>query len=373
MKILITGGLGFIGSHTADALLAQRYFVRILDNLSEPVHRDGKPLYVPKGAEIIIGDVRSKADWERALEGIDVVYHMAAYQDYLTDLSKFFHVNTVGTTLLYEVAVERSLPLKKVIVASSQAVYGEGKYRTESGEIVYPNSRSRKQLEEGRWDIEWNGSRLIPQWTDEAVVNPQNQYAISKYTQELVALNLGCRYEIPTVCLRYSIVQGPRQSFYNAYSGACRIFSLSYLFRRQPIIYEDGHQIRDFVNIEDVVCANLLVLEKEEANYRCFNVGGGRAYTVLEFAEIVARVFGCPFEPKLTGEFRFGDTRHIMSDITSLKVLGWSPQHAAEYSVLAYKEWLTSQDVSEEILEYAYSHMRELNVVGQSRRREAMP
>jgi dTDP-L-rhamnose 4-epimerase len=126
------------------------------------------------------------------------------------------------------------------------------------------------------------------------------------------------------------------------------------------------------VNIEDVVRANLLVLEKEEANYQCFNVGGGRAYTVLEFAEIVARVFGRPFEPQLTGEFRFGDTRHIMSDITKLKSLGWEPRNDAEYSVQTYKEWLMSQDASEELLEYAYRHMRELNVIAQSRQRKGM-
>jgi len=369
MNILITGGLGFIGSHTADALIKQGHYVRILDNLSEPVHRGGKPAYIPKGSELLVGDVRSKSDWVKALVDIEVVYHMAAYQDYLTDFSKFFHVNTVGTALLYEVIVEKHIPIRKIIIASSQAVYGEGKYKTETGEIVYPDMRSRSALEQGKWDIELNGSRLTPQWTDEAIVNPQNQYAISKYTQELIALNLGRRYEIPTVCLRYSIVQGPRQSFYNAYSGACRIFCLSYLYGRQPIIYEDGLQIRDFVNIEDVVRANLLVLEKEEADYQCFNVGGGIPYTVLEFAEIVAKVFGCPFEPKLTNEFRFGDTRHIMSDITKLKKLGWSPCNDVEYSVRTYKEWLTGENVSAEALDNALHQMREMNIIGKSRQR----
>lgn len=368
MNILVTGGAGFIGGHTADALLAQGHFVRILDNLGEPVHLRGKPAYCPPGAELLVGDVRSKADWDMALEGIDAVYHLAAYQDSLTDFSKFFHVNTVGTSLLYEVAVAKQLPLKKVIIASSQAVYGEGKYRSLEGEIVYPDMRAKTALASAQWEIKSNNSPLTPQWTDEEIVKPQNQYAISKYTQELVGLNLGRRYEIPTVCLRYSIVQGPRQSLYNAYSGVCRIFSQSYLFGKQPIVFEDGHQIRDYVNIEDVVRANLLVLEEERANFRSLNVGGGRPYSVLEFAEIVARAFNATFEPELTGEFRFGDTRHIMSDVTNLRELGWSVCNDAEYSVRTYREWLLTQEATAETVEYAYKHMRDANVLGKSRK-----
>ena len=368
MNILITGGAGFIGGHTAEALIAAGNTVRVMDNLSEPVHRNGKPSYLAPGAELIIGDVRNKADWEKALDGIDAVYHLAAYQDYLTDFSTFFHVNTVGTSLLYEVAVEKKLPLKKVVVASSQAVYGEGKYLDASGKYVYPAIRPRSQLESGNWDITGQGGPMQPLFTDQAVVNPQNQYAVSKYTQELVALNLGRRYDIPTVCMRYSIVQGPRQSLYNAYSGACRIFSLCFHYSRQPLIYEDGLQFRDFVNVEDAVRANLLVMAKHEADYRCFNVGGGRQYTVLEFARIAADVYGQPFEPVMTGEFRFGDTRHISSDIEELRQLGWEPRNDARYSLEKYKEWLQSQDASEEILEYAYKRMRETNVIGSSRK-----
>ena len=176
-------------------------------------------------------------------------------------------------------------------------------------------------------------------------------------------MNLGKRYGIPTIAMRYSIVQGPRQSFYNAYSGACRLFCLSYFFNKQPVIYEDGRQLRDFVNIEDVVSANLLVLESEEANYNIFNVGGGKCYTVLEFAEIVRDVFGKDIKPLIRGEYRFGDTRHIISDITRLRSLGWEPKRSPRKSVEAYKRWLESQVDIDDVLDYAEKRMKELNVV----------
>lgn len=370
MKILVTGGAGFIGSHTVDALLSDGYEVKIFDNFEKAVHLKGRPDYISKDVEVIEGDVRSKSDWEKALEGVNAVYHLAAYQDYLTDFSKFFHVNSVGTALLYEVAVEKNILLKKVIIASSQAVYGEGKYRClnegcQVKGVYYPHIRSAEQLDKGEWEHKCPdcGEILKSQYTDESVVNPQNQYALSKYTQELIALNLGRRYRIPTVAMRYSIVQGPRQSFYNAYSGACRIFSLNYFFNKHPIIYEDGKQIRDFVNIKDVVDANVIVLDKDEANYQVFNVGGGKPYTVLEFVEIVKKVFGQDLQPKILGEYRFGDTRHIMSDIDKLKAIHWNPKYSPEESVINYVAWLLEQVDIEDVLDYAEKRMKELNVV----------
>lgn len=365
-KILVTGGAGFIGSHTVDKLLEKGYQVRILDSLEKPVHLKGKPSFVPKEAEFILGDVRNKDDMGKALTGVDAVFHLAAYQDYLTDFSRFFHVNSVGTALIYELIVERKLPIQKVVIASSQAVMGEGKYKCPQDGVVYPNIRNLDQLSRGDWEVKCPLCGVEVKWqlSDEEVVNPQNQYAMSKYTQEMIALNLGRRYNIPTVCLRYSIVQGPRQSFYNAYSGACRIFCLSLFFNKAPTIYEDGKQIRDYVNIEDVVRANLLVLEDPRADYQVFNVGGGKAYTVLEFYEVVARVFRKQIEPKIPGEFRFGDTRHIISDISKLKALGWEPQNSVEKSVTDYLNWLQEQENIEDVLEYAEKRMKELNVVG---------
>jgi dTDP-L-rhamnose 4-epimerase len=365
---LVTGGAGFIGSHTVDRLLKLGYEVRILDNLQKPVHLKGKPDYIPKEAEFMLGDVRDRATLESALRNADYVFHLAAYQDYLPDFSTFFHVNSVGTALIYEIAVEKKLPIKKIIVASSQFVAGEGIYKSKDGKLFYPMRRTNLQLEKGRWDFtDKNGEKLLWQWTPETYASPPNQYAISKYSQELMALNFGERYNIPSVAMRYSIVQGSRQSFYNMYSGACRIFSLSYYFDRPPTVYEDGMMMRDFVNVHDVVDANILVMEDERADFQAFNVGGGKSYSIKEFAEIVAKEFGKEnIKPKITGEYRFGDTRNACSDITKLKFLGWSPKRTAEDSVEEYINYLKAQTDIKDILAYAEKTMKNLNVVRKS-------
>lgn len=371
MNCLVTGGAGFIGSHTVDALLARGYHVRILDNLSRPVHLKGKPDYLPEKAEFMLGDVRNKQDWQKALDGIDVVYHFAAYQDYLPDFSKFVHVNSVSTALLFELIVAHKLPIKKVIVASSQAVYGEGKYRCpRCNRIKFPDIRELEDLEKGEWNHRCHDCSTILQamWTNEKRVNPQNQYALSKYSQEQLSINLGKRYQVPTVCLRYSIVQGPRQSIYNAYSGACRIFCLSVFFDRQPPLYEDGLQVRDFVNIFDVVEANLKVLDSPQADYQIFNVGGGKTYTVWEFAQLVAKVFDKNIIPKITEHYRFGDTRHIFSDISKLKSIGWRPTRSVEDSVTAYIEWLEQLQGIDNVLDKTEQQMKDLNVVRSSQK-----
>ena len=199
--------------------------------------------------------------------------------------------------------------------------------------------------------------------TPEGVSNPQNAYGMSKLAEEMIAINLGCRYGIPTVALRYSIVQGPRQSVYNAYSGACRIFCLSYLLGKAPVLYEDGEAIRDYVNVEDVVDANVLVLWDDRAAGRVFNVGGGRAVTIREFADIVMCHYGSDQPGEVTGEYRFGDTRHILSDISALRALGWEPQHSPADSVAAYSAWLKGMDGLDGVLAEANARMRTLGVV----------
>lgn len=368
MNILITGGAGFIGSHTADALLAKGHHVRVLDSLEEPVHRGGQPpKYLSPKVEFIRGDVRDEATLLRALRDRDAVYHLAAYQDYLPNFSRFYTVNVASTALIYELALREKLPLKKVIVASSQAALGEGLYLDADGNRVLPNLRTDAQLSRSSWDIEPQvGQRgpLVSVATDETIANPQNPYGMSKIAEEQAALNLGRRCNIPSVAMRYSIVQGPRQSFYNSYSGACRLFCLSFHLGKEPLIYEDGQQVRDFVNIEDVVEANLLVLEDPRADYEMFNVGGGKAITVSEFAEAVARKFGRDdYVAKPCGKYRFGDTRHILSDISKLEALGWSPKRTIDDSIEAYRDWLRAEDASEDILEYGNRQMAALGVV----------
>lgn len=370
MNILITGGAGFIGSHTADALIRDGHRVTILDNLQKTVHPKGRPDYLPEKAKFILGDVRDKAVWEMALNGIDAVYHLAAYQDYLPDFSTFFHVNSVSTALMYETIVERNLDVKKVIVAASQAVMGEGRYRCsdcfpKTGSDIFPEIRIDEQLSKGDWDHSCPlcGKKMDWQASDETVIKPCNQYAISKYSQELITIQLGRRYGIPSVAMRYSIVQGPRQSFYNAYSGAMRIFALSLYFGKAPTIFEDGNQIRDFVNIHDVVDANLLVLESDKADYGVFNVGGGRAYTVRSFYEKMQEITGRKVEPLLSDYYRYGDTRHIFSDVKRLESLGWKASRSVDESISEYWDYLNSQTDMEDILSYAERHMKNLNVI----------
>jgi dTDP-L-rhamnose 4-epimerase len=365
MRILVTGGAGFIGSHTTDRLVELGHDVVVLDALTAPVHRDGKPNYVTPGAELYIGDVRNRELVANLLRRVDAVYHLAAYQDYLPDFARFTDVNVTSTALLYEIAVEERLDLSRVVVASSQSAMGEGLYLcVEHGEQT-PDIRPEAVLGAAQWDLSCPTCNrpLEMQRTPERISNPQNPYGMSKYSEEMVALNLGKRYGIPTVALRYSIVQGPRQSVYNAYSGACRIFNLHYLLGSAPTLYEDGQAIRDYVNIHDVVDANVLVLTDDRAAGRVFNVGGGTPYTTQEFAEVVRRHYGSNQPGRISGEYRFGDTRHICSDIGALKQLGWAPTRAPADSVADYAEWLKGMPGLDVVLAEADAKMRALGVV----------
>lgn len=374
MHVLVTGGAGFIGTHTVDALLGRGHEVTVLDALLPPVHPPERPADLPRGVHFIQGDIRDPQAVRRALEGVEAVYHFAAYQDYLPDLSRFFAVNAVGTALLYEIMVNEHLSIRKVVVASSQSVQGEGLWSCrEHGEFV-PRSRPKAQLERGEWDVgcPWCGNTATWKPTPETVAKPQNQYGLSKHSQELMALAFGERFGIPTVILRYSIVQGPRQSPGNAYSGVCRIFCLAYAAGVLPTAFEDGQSMRDYVNIQDVVAANMLVLEQDEAVGQVFNVGGGRAYSVAAFGRIVAEVYGSSELPRVVGDFRFGDTRHAVANIDALQALGWSPGISPEETVRDYAEWLATQDLSDgrQVLDRAESRMRALGIWRRAQSRE---
>jgi dTDP-L-rhamnose 4-epimerase len=365
VKILVTGGAGFIGSHTCDRLLEFGHDVTVLDALTPPVHRNGCPAYLSREADFYKGDTRNRDLLTNLLRRVDAVYHLAAYQDYLPDFSRFSDVNVVSTALLYEIIVAERLNLARVVVASSQSAMGEGLYRCPVDGEQVPGMRPEKALAAGQWDIPCPmcGGPLEMQATPERISNPQNAYGMSKLGGEMVAINLGRRYGIPTVALRYSIVQGPRQSVYNAYSGACRIFCLSYLLGMPPTLYEDGGAIRDYVNIDDVVDANVLVLEDDRAAGQVLNVGGGQAVTTREFADIVRRQYGSSQSPVVTGEYRFGDTRHIVSDISALRELGWEPKRTPAESVAAYAAWLDGMEGLDGVLAEANARMRALGVV----------
>ena len=369
MKILVTGGAGFIGSHTCDRLIADGHQVVVLDALTRPVHQNGRPSYLTPWAELYIGDVRNRDLVANLLRRVDAVYHFAAYQDYLTDFARFTDVNVTSTAMIYEIIVAERLDLERVVVASSQAAMGEGLYYCQGHGEQTPDMRLESALRRSQWDLTCRvcGGPLTMQRTPERIANPQNPYGMSKHGQEVVAINLGRRYGIPTVALRYSIVQGPRQSVHNAYSGACRIFNLHYLLGSAPTLYEDGKAIRDYVNIHDVVDANVLVLTDEQAVGRVFNVGGGTGYTTEQFAEIVRRQYHSDLPGRISGEYRFGDTRHIVSDIDALAGLGWSPKRAPAESVAEYAIWLSGMAGLDEILAEADAKMRTLGVVRKSK------
>lgn len=344
-KVLITGGAGFIGSHTADALAKKGFKIRILDNLEPPVHNYHWPDYVlNKGYELIRGNVGDKKTLKKALGGVDFVYHLAAYQDQRLDFSKFFRVNVVSTALLYEIILEEKLPIKKIILASSQFAYGDGQYQCpHNKKIFYPELRTLKQLENKKWDIRCphkKSAKLIP-FKESQELNPTNSYGLSKMALEKMALRLGKTYNIPTVILRYSIVQGSRQSPRNLYSGALRIFIIQALAAKPITVYEDGNELRDFINIKDVTRANLLVLKNPKANFEIFNVGGGRAYKILDFAKKVKKITKST-SSIVIGGFRRTDTRHAISSVSKIKKLGWSPKYTPKDSIKEYLSWYLS-------------------------------
>lgn len=346
-KILITGGAGFIGSHTADALSKLGYKIRILDNLEPPVHNYRWPDYVlNKGYELIKGDVSDKNTLKKALKGVNYVYHFAAYQDQRPDFSKFFKTNTFSTALLYEIIVGEKLPIKKIILASSQFVYGDGQYRCpHNKKIFYPELRTLGQLENKQWDIlcpHGKPAKFLP-FKENQLLNPTNSYGLSKMALENLALKLGKTYNIPTVILRYSIVQGARQSPRNLSSGVLRILVTQALTTGQiTLSCEDGNQLRDFVNIKDVVAANVLVLKNSKVDFDIFNVGGSRGYKILDFAKAVKKITNSKFPIVIIDGFRRTDSRHAVSDISKLKKFGWRPRFSPKDSINEYLNWILS-------------------------------
>ena len=366
MRVLITGGAGFIGSHLVDRSLAMGYRVRVLDNLEPRVHVNGCPPYISKDVEFIQGDVRNKTLLANVLKGVDIISHHAAYQDHMPDFSKFMSVNVTGTALLFELIKEKQIPVKRVIVASSQAVYGEGQYECPEHGRFLPSPRTIADLEQGFWDVKCPqcGRVAKPLRLREEFANPFNAYALSKYSEEMLAIRLGRLLDVPTVALRYSITQGARQSPFNAYSGICRIFITRLMNQEPPLLFEDGQQTRDFLHVQDLVDAHMCVLNHPEAEYHSFNVGSGRSTTLLEYVQLLMKAMGIKdIQPVISGEYRVGDSRHSVSSIDKLKRLGWKPKRDLSDIFQDYLNWIYNQNIVLGTYTHADKIMRDLGVI----------
>jgi dTDP-L-rhamnose 4-epimerase len=349
MRILITGGAGFIGSHVGDELLRHGHEVRVLDVLAPQVHGEsaGRPDYLNDDIELIRGDVRDPDAVRRALDSVDAVYHFAAavgVGQSMYEVQRYTSVNNIGTAVLLEALVER--PVERLVVASSMSLYGEGAYQTAQGEIVPGPARSREQLAQGRWELTGaDGGPLMPVPTPEDK-RPElaSVYALSKWDQEQLCLMVGAAYDIPTVALRFFNVFGTRQALSNPYTGVLAIFAARLLNAHRPMVFEDGLQRRDFVSVTDVAQACRLALEVDAAAGHAVNVGSGRAYTICDVAEMLATVLGLRIEPEISRKYRVGDIRHCFADISRAReLLGYEPRVPLEDGIVELAEWLEGQ------------------------------
>jgi dTDP-L-rhamnose 4-epimerase len=366
MKVLVTGGAGLIGSHVVDQLLEKGYEVRVLDNLEPPTHLHGKPAWVPTEVEFLQGDMRSQDDLVRALDGVDFVSHQAAFGGFVPGISKYVHVNVLGTALLLELIVQRRLPVRKVVMASSQAVYGEGKYECAEHGVQSPPIRSVESLRAGRWEQPCRvcGGPLAPLPTDEQTpIDSTTPYAISKYGQERLLLSWGKTHGIPATALRYSVTYGPRQSISNPYTGVVSIFSTRMLNGLRPVVYEDGQQTRDFVYVGDVARANVHCLETPATDGEVYNVGSGRRTRVVDLIDVLRESYSLEIEPLMRGEFRPGEVRHLFSDSSKLRATGWTPQVPVREGIARYVEWIRTQGDVREYFSEAEKVMREMRAV----------
>lgn len=363
---LITGGAGFIGSHIADLLLDRGWRVRALDALEPQVHgpRAGeagwRPPYLDPRVELLVGDVTDRAAVAEALEGVDVVFHEAALVGVgqsMYDIERYTRTNALGCAVLLDVLVNRYRDrVRKVVVASSMSIYGEGAYRDPAtGEMVFPGRRPDEQMRARRWDV------LVP-GTDRAAepvatpetkpLAPSSIYAVNKRDHEEMVLAVGDAYKIPAVALRYFNVYGSRQALSNPYTGVAAIFSSCYLNGEPPLVFEDGGQTRDFVHVRDIARANVLALERPEADGEVFNIGSGEPVSIVGVARLLREeLFGAAgraddpaLAPRILGQFREGDIRHCFADISKARaLLGFEPQTALRDGVGELVAWVRAQ------------------------------
>ena len=369
-RALVTGGAGLIGSHIVDLLQTQGWFVRILDNLEAQTHRDGKPSWlqaaIQNGAEFVEGDIRDREVVESALDGIDVVFHEAAYGGYMPEISKYVAVNSLGTAQLLEIIREKNLGVRKIVVASSQVVYPEGAGECTQHGLVFPGLRSVEQLQGGDFSVRCpacqSPTKSVP--TPEfAPLGGETVYAITKVDQEKLVLTWGRQVGIPTVALRYSCTFGPRQSIFNPYTGVIAIFCTRLLNNLPPVIYEDGDQTRDFSFVEDIARANFLAATSDQLDGKAVNVGSGRAVTIKQVAEMISDALQIRLAPIMNREFRPGEMRHLISDTTVIRNAGYTPAVSLEEGIERYLEWIRQQGSVKEYFAAAERILRQKGIL----------
>ena len=345
-RALVTGAAGLIGSHLTDLLVREGWKVRALDNLEPQTHRRGKPAWIHPKAEFIHGDIRDRETIATALDKIDIVFHQAAYGGYMPEISKYVHVNSLGTAQMLEVIREKSLPIQKIIVASSQAVYSEGAGICPRHGLVFPTVRPVEQLRKGDWEVHCPICGAITKSAptpENAPVGGETVYGLTKVDQEKLVLLWGKQVGVPAVALRYSCTYGPRQSIFNPYTGVIAIFCTRLLNNLSPVLYEDGRQTRDFSFVEDIARANLLAAETDKLDGLAVNVGGGKGVPIRQVAQILSKALKFDIEPEARGEFRPGEMRHLTSDTTKIRSAGYKPQIELEEGIQRYIDWIRSQ------------------------------
>jgi dTDP-L-rhamnose 4-epimerase len=365
-RALVTGGAGLIGSHLADLLRCEGWRVRVLDNLEPQTHRHGRPAWVNEDADFLQGDLRDRAMISAALADIDVVFHQAAYGGYMPEIAKYVEVNSLGTAQMLEVIREQNLPIKKVIVASSQAVYSEGAATCPEHGLVFPPVRQVEQLRKGDWEVHCP----ICQATTTSAPTPENApiggetvYGLTKVDQEKLVLLWGKQLGLPTVALRYSCTYGPRQSIFNPYTGVIAIFCTRLLNDLPPVLYEDGEQTRDFSFVDDVARANLLAAESDQLDGLPVNVGSGRGVSIREVAAQISDALGIQIAPETNGEFRPGEMRHLTSDTERIRAAGYRPQVDLATGIGRYLDWIRGQKDVRDYFSEAADVLRDKGIV----------
>ena len=365
-RALVTGGAGLIGSHIVDLLISEGWTVRILDNLEPQTHKNGKPAWINPKAEFRQGFIQDPETTLSALQDIDVVFHQAAYGGYMPEMAKYVLINSFGTAQMLELIRDHQLPVKKVLVASSQAVYSEGAALCPEHGPVNPSLRSVDQLRVGDFAVHCplcskpTTSISTPESTPGG---GETVYALTKVDQERLVLLWGKQTGIPTVALRYSCTYGPRQSLFNPYTGVIAIFCTRLLTNGQPIMYEDGNQTRDLCFVEDIARANLLLATTSQLDGLPVNVGSGRATSVRDLARIIAAKLGIDISPLARGEFRPGEIRSLISDISRIRTVGYEPSVTIEEGISRYIDWIRTQGPVEDYFTKAEAGLRAKGIV----------